>query len=190
MPRRVSRPRPQTQRCRYGEGGVRCPSIATRGGFCLVHERQLEDDLAEPAPSPLVDLVRGLFGVGSVSPKRVREAGAQVVTEALRGRFPGSFPFGEGFSNPPPPGAARPQAQRVHPEAIRRRKENLAARGVLGFESDEVLTAEMIRKRRQELARVYHTDGQAPDPTRETMMRRINTAHDLLMAASKPPAPR
>jgi hypothetical protein len=168
-------------------------SIAGPSGFCVRCEGKLEEDMGGGQPrSAFDDFVKGLFGVGNVSARRTREAGIEVITEQIQRRFPGLRNAGDpppGFTNPPPPaGVHGARAGRVSPEAIARRKANLAARGVLGFEPDEALTEASIRARRRDLVSVWHTDGKQTDPTRELMLRKINDAANLLIAAAKPAA--
>ena len=191
MPRPLRRPpppRPQTARCRFADGAKRCRSIATVDGFCVPHRQALEQGMAKP--SALDDLVSGLFGVRRVSTRRMAEAGVEIVSDQLRRRFPGLEPPTTGGQpgQPLPRGAG---GARVSPEAIARRKAILSARGILGFEPDEQLTEAMVRDRRRDLVRVWHTDvaGQK-DPTREHMLRKINAAAELLIEqARKPPRP-
>jgi hypothetical protein len=149
--------------------------------------------------NPIENLIGGLFGVRRVDTRQISqqmaEAGAAFVTGQLRQRFPGMMGL-PGHPVVPIPGQSpgagpRPPRQRVSPEAIARRKANLAARGAMGFGPDEALTEKGIRDRRRDLARVYHTDN-APgqrDETREAMMRKINEAAELLLEAARGAAP-
>ena len=79
---------------------------------------------------------------------------------------------------PPPPQGARsgrppPPPPRPPPDPT------LRAREILGFEASERLTAEMVQKRRQALARVFHPD-MAGGSTAQ--MTKVNQAADLLLA--------
>lgn len=200
--RRPAPPRPQTARCRFADDRIgRCRSIATVDGFCHYHARELEENLAGASPfESLLEVASGalgqVFGRKRPRPEDLQamiEAGIGLAAEHLRARaaarsIPGPTP------QPPRPGAPPPRAQqapprggRVAPEAIAARKANIAARGILGFEPDEAITEEAIKTRRRELARVWHTDNAAGkvDPTREAMMRKINAAADLLLAAAQ-----
>jgi hypothetical protein len=184
--RRPPRAQPQTAQCRYADGAQRCRSIATVDGFCVPHLRAIEQGITQR--SPLEDLIDGLFGVRRVSRQRMAEAGVQVVHEQLRTRFPGVFAPGA-VPGEAPAGAPPRGRPRVSPEAIERRKKILAARGVMGFPPDDPpgmpLTEDAIRKKRQQLARLYHDDGRSKDDVRADMMRKVNEAAEILIAAAK-----
>ena len=180
--RRPPQPQPQTRRCRYEGQHGRCTNIATQDGFCGRHLEAIASDVAKPT---LGESILGLFSGTPRQQRRAQEhvlAGlGQVVQRTIDRRWPD--PTAGAASAPPPP---RP---RVSPEAIERRKRQIAARATLGFEADEPLTVEVIRKRRQDLMRVWHTDrASGPDPMRENMARRINESADLLLASLRPPA--
>lgn len=192
--RRPPQPQPQTRRCRFEGRHGRCTSIATSDGFCGRHLEEIAADVATPT---LGESILNLF---AGTPRQQRKAQEHVVAglgqffqQTIDRRFPppgaGAPPAG-GHVGPGPAGPARP---RVSPEAIERRKRQIAARATLGFEPDEPLTVDAIRKRRQELMRVWHTDkaAGAPDPTREKMVRQINAATEFLLAhvAPSPPQP-
>jgi len=184
--RRPPQPQPQTRRCRFEGPHGRCPSIATHDGFCGRHLEEIAADVAKPT---LGESILNLF---AGTPRQQRRAQEQVVAglgqfvqRTIDQRWPAP-----GAGGVPTGPAAAPPRPRVSPEAIERRKRQIAARATLGFDPDEPLTVESIRKRRQEMMRVWHTDkvaGQPADPTREKMVRRINDATDLLMALVRPP---
>lgn len=74
---------------------------------------------------------------------------------------------------PPPP----------DPDAIKRAelaKARVRARQSLGFEPQQPLTVEIIKKRQRELARKYHPDRQGGSLDR---MKNINAAADVLLKA-------
>lgn len=166
-------------------------------GFCHHHAVELEDEMAEQSPLEAVSAtIASWFGGGRRERAQVQQmidAGMQWGQEQLRSRFPG-VPAPEIPGQPPRPVAPPPPRQapprgRVAPEAIAARKQNIAARGILGFEPDEPLTEQAVKDRRRDLARVWHTDNAAgaKDPTREAMMRKINAAADLLIQAARAP---
>lgn len=207
MPPRASprpkAPRPQTQRCRFADDHYgRCRSIATVDGFCQRHAHELEEEVQHRSPlESLIESVGGWFGSGTGRRRRnepmvdmdaVIADGIRAVTgmaadhirqRAAAHQAPGVHGARAGQA---------PPRQRVAPEAIAARKANIAARGVMGFDPDEPLTEDMIKGRRRDLARVWHTDNAAAqkDPTREAMMRKINGAADLLLAAAGARPPR
>lgn len=189
--RRPPQPQPQTRRCRYEGQHGRCTHIATQDGFCGRHLEEIAADVAKPT---LGESILGLFTGTPRQQRRAQEhvlAGlGQVVQRTIDRRWPApGAPGAPDQVGPGQPGPPPPPRPRVSPEAIERRKRQIAARATLGFEADEPLTVEAIRKRRQELMRVWHTDkASGPDPTREKMVRRINEAADLLLAPLRPPA--
>jgi len=165
-------------------------------GFCQYHAREIEEDLERASPlqsiealfAPLINRFRG-----NPEMQTLVEAGAGAVGDYVRARFQGRPPGVPVGPSPPgsPPRPGAPPRARVPPEAIAARKANIAARGILGFEPDQALTVEAIKKRRQELARLYHPDaaGGQKDATREQMMLGINNAATLLIAAATPRQP-
>lgn len=187
--RRPPQPQPQTRRCRFEGPRGRCTSVATNGGFCGRHMEEIAADVSTPS------LGEAIFNLFAGTPRQQRRAHEHVVDglgQLLRDGIDRRFRVpGAGGADPAPaagPGQPRP---RVSPEAIERRKRQIAARATLGFDADEPLTVDVVRKRRQELMRVWHTDN-APgqvDPTREKMVRQINAATDLLLAQLAPPRP-
>lgn len=193
-------PRPQSRRCRYADGRGQCHSLATDGHFCARHRETIERTLERKSP---VDRVLEAVMGGPKLTKREREAIGRQAGEAvvgflggqLRARYPGIFPGEAGTppadpsripgGQPPPPPRPPPGQQgrpRVDPALVDRRKRVIAARGVLGFDADERLTEDMVKKRKRELAKAFHPDAsQAPNPTTETMIRKINDAAALLL---------
>lgn len=72
----------------------------------------------------------------------------------------------------------QPRPQQAPPQAPRR-PPGLDPRIVLGFGTDELLTAEKIHARRKELAKIFHPDKQGGNTD---AMRRVNAAADALLA--------
>jgi len=76
----------------------------------------------------------------------------------------------------PPPGAGGRRAE-VDPEIARARA---AARQVMGFSPSDILTEELIARRKRQLARRYHPDRQGGSVRK---MAEVNNAADILVAS-------
>lgn len=187
--RRPPQPRPQTQRCRFVDrDNLRCRRLATVSSFCTTHVQQLEQQLHQP--DGLGDIFTGALDLGNAIDGMFQRLGrefGQLATaqmERLTGRarpaapMPGPSPTGA----TPPPRPDAPPRPRVTPEAIERRKRYLAACGTLGLDPDRPLTEAEVKRARHDLVRVFHTDRDQADPTRQEHMRKINAAADLLLA--------
>jgi hypothetical protein len=77
------------------------------------------------------------------------------------------------------------QAHAVDPREAEARSARCAARQVLGFTQDEILTQDAIRSRRTQLARKFHPDRAGADVARARAlgerMAAINAAADVLV---------
>lgn len=110
---------------------------------------------------------------------------AEKASNGARAKFQGAKNF------TPPPGWFRPQQE--DPEVARRRQAEQIARQVLGFGPTDTITLETVRARHRELAKKWHPDRFANDPSKQkiatTRMMEINNAVDDITAALTPPTP-
>jgi hypothetical protein len=193
---------PQTDRCSFNEGGERCRRIGfnTRHGqLCRRHAARIELELergdpldelintvdrqASASSNPFVRVFAGVVGqlFGREAPREAPPQGVPVILRCGNCHQPiprpgahRQFSVDQPYTCPPRPRAApppRPQAREPDPL--------LAARELLGFEPNEKLTVELVQKRKQALARVFHPDMQGGSTARMTL---INAAADRLLA--------
>lgn len=180
-------PAKRDSRCMYVERNRRC----TRNGypFCATHMIVMQD--ASRAPSTdgtMEELAKMLTGRRKLDVRTLTATAlgvfagvaAAAAARELGGQpgMPFPFPFPHGGNPPraerprqapppPPPGPAAPD-----------RRALAAARVTLGFQPADVLTADVIKKRRRTLARKYHPDATGGSPEK---MASVNAAADLLL---------
>lgn len=185
MPPRARRPgpsRPAAVRCRYSDGRRRCTKNATiEDGLCRQHALELE---AELDGSDLIDNIdrmltqRGHQPIGEIVGGIFDNVINGVLGRLQQAAMPGSPPgpsspprsSSRASQRPPPSSPPRPPPQ-VDP--------TIRAREILGFEPTERLTTEIVRARKQALAKVFHPDKQGGS---DAQMKRVNAAADALLA--------
>jgi hypothetical protein len=187
-------PRTRALQCAYIERGRRCSSRKTTGNppICVPHRIVLERAAHAPPRDVLSSLLGSLLSGQRVAPEQIGAAVLGTVRDVL---FPGisldemqrrasdyqrraaAFAASEaarrasGTPPPPPPPSDR---QVMYDEYARAQ-----ACQVLGFAPDEALTEEVVRRRRQKLARKHHPDAGGS----ASAMAEVNAAADVLLAA-------
>lgn len=175
---RRQRASPQSRFCRYEDPeGRRCRRIATvEDALCREHAIVLSGQLQHGG--------------------KLHEVIGAIDRELARSRDPvvGAFArFVSGlFAGSPPPFPQSQQAQQAQQRARSQQPPRpsspprppppdptIAARVVMGFEPTEPLTRELVTKRKQQLARVFHPDVSGGS---DSHMKRVNQAADVLLA--------
>lgn len=164
------------RRCRRNGSGKPC--------LCRAHRVAVEQAaVSSGGMGGVHDALGELLANGRVSKQSASRAVADLFGMFGISYVPGHGPFvprtGSAGAIPPPPGwMPRPQPQ-VDPAELERARRHLAARRVMGFAAKEPLTAEVVRRRRVELARKHHPDRGGDVAT----MARVNDAADVLERA-------
>lgn len=148
--------------------------------LCRVHRLKIEGEVEDDFTDNILDRVldhptaQGAFNRIAGSFDRI----AQYIDVLSTGRIPRREREEEASSSQPPPranGHARPVPPPPRPSG-----ENPYL--VLGFTPGVKITAEMVKERRKELAKLFHPDKQAGSTE---AMKRVNTAAETLLARLK-----
>lgn len=121
----------------------------------------------DPLVSAFGQFVSGLFSSKRRAPSAEEQRQWQEQWEAERQRARSQQQQHARRPPPPPPPSSPP------PDPL------IEARRVLGFEPADKLTKEIVHKRKQALARVFHPDMPGGS---EAAMKRVNQAADTLLA--------
>lgn len=81
-------------------------------------------------------------------------------------------------SQQPPPSSRSSPPPRPPPPRPNSPDPTIRAREILGFEPNERLTVELVRARKQALAKIFHPDAKGGS---DAQMKRINAAADALL---------
>jgi len=183
------------RKCSFVEdSGRQCRRVGTGNPpLCEEHWNVVEDeetDMVEDFVEAVMDHPKVQGGFNRVA--SVLDRFTAMIDNVAAGRRPG----GERWSEQPPPGPQptgssqprRPpprQERRQRPpsaadDAAEARRQKAEAFIVLGIDSSVPLTKEILAERKKTLSRVYHPDLNKNGSVE--MMKRINAAHDLLLA--------
>jgi hypothetical protein len=145
--------------------------------LCRTHRVQAEGGIEEDFTDGIVDRVldhptaRGAFDRIAGSFDRV----AQAIDDLSMGRVP----WRKAQEGAPPP---RPDGQARRPPSPPPKPNGLAtAYTILGFKPGQKLTAEAVKDRRKELAKLFHPDRGGSTEA----MQRVNVAAERILAALK-----
>lgn len=180
----------------YIESGRRCrrsgtgdPAIcnAHRVAFMEASRRGAKPRGARAVGDGVYDLFERLMTGKKVTQKVAREAfkdARDIINEFAQGESNGYAAYAEQLRQ-----RINNARQRVDPEAAARaaraaqkKRAEAMARQVLGFAPQDPLTAEIINRRRRELARRHHPDHGGSD----AKMKEINGAVDVLLEGLVP----
>jgi hypothetical protein len=193
------------RRCSYLQGNRQCASQGIGNPpLCRKHREQVEAEIEEDLEDDEEDMVedfveevmdhpkvRGVF----VSATSVIDRFSQLLDNVASGRRPDGTKWSQ-----KPPVAARPvgeapprkapprQERQQHPpsaadDIAEMRRQLREAFVIMGIDPSNALTPDIIKKRKQELSRVYHPDLNSNGSVE--MMKRLNAAADLLLASLK-----
>lgn len=178
-PRRPAPRRAQGTRCRYSDGRQQCRRTATtENGLCRQCTDALQADLND---SDIIGKIDRMLVQNGQHPIAVMASG---IIGGLMGRL---FSFGQQqAAQQPPPSSQQqrsrpwqPPGQPPPPPSSPPPDPTIRAREILGFEPNERLTKELIHRRKQQLARVFHPDAKGGS---DAQMKRVNAAADALLA--------
>lgn len=199
------------RRCSFITHGKQCSSAGiSNPPLCRKHREQVEAEIEEDLEDDEEDMVedfveevmdhpkvRGVF----VSATSVIDRFSQLLDNVASGRRPDGTkwsqkpPEAQGEAPPPdrgprqapPPNRPRQERQQRPPSAAddlaERRRQMREAFVIMGIDPNAALTQDIIKKRKQELSRVYHPDLNSNGSVE--MMKRLNAAADLLLASLK-----
>lgn len=192
------------RRCSFIQGRNQCskPGIGNPP-LCRAHREQIEAEMEEDLEGDEADMVEDFVEEVMEHPRvqgvfhkatSVIDRFSQLLDNVASGRRPDGTrwsqrpPESQGSEPPPRPRPQPDQQRRQRPpsaadDAAEARRKLAEAYVIMGIDPKGVLTPDTIKKRKQELSRVYHPDLNSNGSVE--MMKRLNAAADLLLASLK-----